>query len=385
MPRYRAAYSIFPRTLPSGVTVYYYRTYDADGRRTTARSTGKTSPSAARAYCDELLRAGTLVPDRSATLKSYTADWWLWDRCRYIRSLRARDPDGISPEHAANRRSALTKHTWPYLGSKRIGEITTPAIERWIDSLLESGLSPSSVRNTVAGLRTILREAVRRGDISRDPTEGARIPTDRTARRGILSREEARALFSPDAFDTVWRRDYLYFAANLLAAACGLRQGEIRGLRVSDVKDTYLEVRHGYGRIAGLKETKTRRARAVPLPAFVRRSLEPLLSGRSPDAYVVSRTGAEPIGYRSISTSLGRALEAIGIDAEERRARKLTFHSWRAFYVSFLRAAGVPDARVMAASGHSTTRMADWYTRLDLSHLAGLEATISAEIAYPNE
>ena len=42
--RYREPFTIFPRPRKNGETVYYYRIYDEDGKRTTVKSTGQTYP-----------------------------------------------------------------------------------------------------------------------------------------------------------------------------------------------------------------------------------------------------------------------------------------------------------------------------------------------------
>jgi len=51
--RYRELFCVFPRTMKSGRRIYYYHTYDDEGKRTPARSTGAICARDARLYaCD---------------------------------------------------------------------------------------------------------------------------------------------------------------------------------------------------------------------------------------------------------------------------------------------------------------------------------------------
>jgi len=59
--RYGEPFTVFARHLSSGKIVYQYRTYDKGGKRTTARSTGRTTKAAAKAYCRELMNQGWWV------------------------------------------------------------------------------------------------------------------------------------------------------------------------------------------------------------------------------------------------------------------------------------------------------------------------------------
>ena len=70
MGKYRKAYTLYKRKLEGkrkdkgDKVVWYYQTYDSQGRRTVGRSTGKATKGEAAQYCDELLREGKLVPVR---------------------------------------------------------------------------------------------------------------------------------------------------------------------------------------------------------------------------------------------------------------------------------------------------------------------------------
>ena len=67
-------------------------------------------------------------------------------------------------------------------------------------------------------------------------------------------------------------------AACLLAAICGLRLGEIRGLQREDLGDDILTVKHSFSVVDGLKTPKNGRPRVVTLPSFLKERLLELAS-----------------------------------------------------------------------------------------------------------
>jgi hypothetical protein len=44
--------------------VFYYQVYDGQGKRLCGHSTGKTTKTAAREFCNQLLKAGKLMPEK---------------------------------------------------------------------------------------------------------------------------------------------------------------------------------------------------------------------------------------------------------------------------------------------------------------------------------
>jgi hypothetical protein len=129
--RYRQDYTLYRRKMKDGVAVWYYRTYDEYGSRTTGRSTGQTNKTNATKYCNELLRLGELVPIRDISFNNYTTDWWIWERCSYIRSRLARSPaDKLvkSRTHAREMRSVLDQYLLPTFGRLRLSNITPPRL-----------------------------------------------------------------------------------------------------------------------------------------------------------------------------------------------------------------------------------------------------------------
>jgi integrase len=59
-------------------------------------------------------------------------------------------------------------------------------------------------------------------------------------------------------------------------------------------------------------------------------------------------------------------LREIGFSEEERKTRNITFHSWRHFFNTTLRASNVPDSKLQELTGHKTDSMTAHYTQFDI-------------------
>ena len=112
--------------------VWYYRTYDEYGRRTSGRSTGETNKTRAERFCNSLIRTGQLIPTKKTRFEDYAKDWWVWERCSYIKGKLARsstDKPAISKRHADDMRRVLIDHILPIFQGYQLEEIK-PQIQR---------------------------------------------------------------------------------------------------------------------------------------------------------------------------------------------------------------------------------------------------------------
>lgn len=159
--RYKQPYSLYPRKMKNGKPVYYYRTYDENGKRTSGRSTGQTTKTAAHAYLSRLIERGELVPRKEKTFNDYAKDWWIPGKCQYLRKKAASSKE-LSPTYITNSRILLTKHIIPFFGKMYLTRITTNDIENWIFHLKDnSGLQDSTISNCYTLLKLMLGEAER--------------------------------------------------------------------------------------------------------------------------------------------------------------------------------------------------------------------------------
>ena len=217
----------FPRKLPSGRVVWYYRAYD-DSRpdhRTVARSTGQTRKGAAKAYCRDLERRGELVagPTAPLTFEQFAAGFWDWDNSSYIaRGLQFSDPDkpALGRRYADDMARTLQARVMPVFGRRPLADVLPQEVEAWAIRMRAAGLSGKRVNNIVSCLRIILSEAKRASVISFDPSV-IRSVGNAPKRRGRLTLDEVRRLFADEAIPTAWRGHLLYRAINLVGATTG--------------------------------------------------------------------------------------------------------------------------------------------------------------------
>lgn len=118
---------------------------------------------------------------------------------------------------------ALRLHIYPMLGDRPVVTIRPSEVQAWVKDRSQV-LAPSTLRITFAYLVTIMHTAVRDRIIAVNPCSGIKLPEVRRVEIVPLEPDAVRALI--DAAPPRHR------AMILLAAASGLRQGEIFGLEV---------------------------------------------------------------------------------------------------------------------------------------------------------
>lgn len=134
------------------------------------------------------------------------------------------------PYKPSTRRSyehALRKYVMPDLGAWQLTELRRKDVQAFADRLRAKGLSPSSVHNKLDPLRVIYRRALRDDLISVDPTDGLELERPNGRRSRIAHRDEAERLIAalPENERALWAT----------ALYGGLRRGELRALRWSDI------------------------------------------------------------------------------------------------------------------------------------------------------
>ncbi|MBI9104740.1 MAG: site-specific integrase [Spirochaetales bacterium] len=152
---------------------------------------------------------------------------------------------------------------------------------------------------------------------------------------------------------------------NLLACQCGLRLGEVAGLRVEDIGEDRLYITHSWSEEDHLKGTKNNEVRSVPIRDDIKRSLLDYAKlnpfGCGPRSYVFWCVDDPSRPYRgqNISIGLNAAMESIGINKTEKAARNLCFHSWRHYFARTM--ADALGARTAKLTGHLTPEMFEHY------------------------
>ena len=123
-------------TTENGKFIYYVKFYDDFGNRTTARSSGQSTKSAAETWAYDQLKKGLIAVGKDITFGKYAEDWWVWDKCRYLKSQKARGKE-LSRRYADEMRSLILRHILPYFKNKKLRQINKMMVEDWLLKLRE--------------------------------------------------------------------------------------------------------------------------------------------------------------------------------------------------------------------------------------------------------
>jgi len=93
MARIKAPFTLYERTTNSGLKVWYYRTYDENGKRTPGKSTGLADEKAAYDYCLKLLKEDRLLQKSTGTLGEFAAGYFDADSLYVVNNKKKLRPN----------------------------------------------------------------------------------------------------------------------------------------------------------------------------------------------------------------------------------------------------------------------------------------------------
>jgi integrase len=290
---------------------------------------------------------GQPVPTDRLTVERFLADW-----------LAVAAPK-LRPRTVESYASHVRVHIVPAIGAVPLAKLGPADVQRLLDSLTAGGLGAQTVAHVRATLRRALGQAERWGYVSRNVARLVDAPRIVQAQVNPLTVGEVRQLLEAT-------REGRRYPLWVTAIATGLRSGELRGLRWSDVDldAGLLQVCVQVASIDGvfvLVEPKTTRSRrSVPLPSIVvealrehrRRQLqERLLAGSAWQGegwgLVFPTLTGTPYNDHTLVRRLQADLAAAGI-------RRQRLHDLRHAAASLWLAQGVSPRVVMETLGHST-------------------------------
>jgi integrase len=241
---------------------------------------------------------------------------------------------------------ALEKHLDPAVGDVRLADVDRARVRALIRDWQRAGMVPSSIRNNLDPLRVLIREAIEDGHRSIDPLAGMRMPTGTGRRERVADRAEAQQLLEalPDEERALWA----------CAFYAGLRRGELRALRCTDVDAAAgaIHVCRGWDDEEGPITVKSAAGeRRAPITDALKRILRAhlLASGRRGEDLLFGRTATEPFIASTVRSRARAAWEDAGLEP-------ITLHEARHSAASYLAEAGRSDLELATVSGHSDPR-----------------------------
>ncbi len=247
----------------------------------------------------------------------------------------------------------LRLHVLPSLGAVPLSKLTKTELRRWLAELAATDLSPASVHQAFRCLRRVLGAAVDGDVLARNPLAGIKPPK--------VERRDMRFLTADEVATLAEIIDERYRAFVLVGAYCGLRWGELAGLRRHrvDLLHRSLQVVEAFGigengRPTLLPVKTSASHRAVTLPALVVEALEHHLTfcaGAGKTGFVFT---APHGGNLDVNTFRNRYwLPAVGAAG----LAPLRVHDLRHTTASLAIAAGADVKVVQSMLGHASAAM----------------------------
>lgn len=249
-------------------------------------------------------------------------------------------------------------HVNPNIGSVRLARLTPQALAGLYCRLLDKGLSAKTVRLVHAMLHRALGQAVRWGSVALNVADAVDAPRPQRREFRTLTAEEAGRLL--DA-----AREDRFHALYVVALTCGLREGELLGLRWADIdfEKAALGVRQQAIRVKGqwlFSEPKTAKGRrTVTLPSLAVEALRQHRAKQAPERLhlgpawedndlVFPNQVGRPMERQNLTRRLfGPALQRAGLP-------HIRFHDLRHSAATLLLSQGVHPKVVQERLGHST-------------------------------
>lgn len=302
-----------------------------DGRRHRRKVRGFSTKSEARAALRKAQAgAGDKVPaPPPLTLATFLREQWFPHREHQVR-----------PTVMKRQRDLARVHLAP-LANRPLSSITARVLDDLYAGLLERGLARASVRQVHAVVSKALGDAERWQLVTRNVARDARPPTVQPTELEVWSVEQTRA-FLTSVEDSPWRHAWW------LVLGCGLRRGEVLGLRWEDVdleKGTVAirRARTQVGRDVVEGPPKTRQSRrTIVLPASV---IEVLASVERRGPWVVCEADGSPTRPERLSKRWSDSVAAA-------RLPHLHLHAGRHCFASLALNAGVNVKALSAVLGH---------------------------------
>ncbi len=320
--------------------------YDG-GRRIRKSVYGKTQQEALT-RADEVKRrvAQSLPqPDERLTVGRFVISW-----------LEESARPKVKPSTYQSYKSYVDNHIVPGLGHIRLAKLTPQDVQTFLNKKDRSGLSPRTVSYIRAILRRALNVAMRWDEVGRNVATLVDVPRPVRPERRFLTPAEA-VHFVNGLKGERWEA---YWVASL---SLGLRSGEVRGLRWSDVdlEKSEIRIRQTIVRAGGqviVQEPKShtsRRTLVVPrmlaerLREHRRRQVEERLAAgpRWRESGLVFTTSVgTAIDASNALHDLHRILEKLGLP-------RMRAHDLRHSCASLLLAQGAHPRLIMEQLGHS--------------------------------
>jgi integrase len=264
------------------------------------------------------------APSRSIAVAQAAADW-----LAYVEGER-RERSTL-----AQYRQHVNRHIVPRIGRERLAKLTLPRLNAFRDDLLAS-MSRAMARKVLTSLKSILRDAQRRGNVAQNLARDVSI--------GVSKRDKRR----PEAGVDIPTPEEITRIINavtgrlrplvLTAIFAGLRASELRGLRWEDVdlKRGKLHVKQRADRYNSIGEPKSHSSkRTIPIGPLLLNALKQWRLACPIGELVLPTAKGQVEDHKSIVRALAPMMVAAGVVTKDGKPKYTGLHSFRHFYASW--------------------------------------------------
>jgi integrase len=315
----------------------------------------------------------------------YLLDFWTADSeyANYKRGVKKRP---LSAYYVQMNHDDVLRHiaTFPDFQNITIEDVNRKLLKKWLiwmsakkvvymkkDGTKVEGdfLSGRRINSVLQCMRVAVRWAVDNEELQIDPFRNLDEAAEVSKEKGILTQHELNRLIATPTVDPFSR------LAVLLASRCGMRLGEVRGLKWGDIKveNGIIIIQHNYVNLDGLKSPKikggtiVKNSSPVPLPSDLEDALNNVKqysNFTSGDDFVMQsfRRKGSVISKEYFRKALRRELQSIGIDERTQKERNLTFHGLRHTYITLGRLSGLNDLEMQTLGRHKSISMMERYS-----------------------
>ncbi len=269
-----------------------------------------------------------------------------------------------------------------------MADVNFMLIDEFCRQLRKKGASRYIINSAINTLRAPCTWLAARGVMPEISFKGIALPEKKPQERGILSAIELERIVKLETLP-VWHTEagqpridtkprprlpgkkqnhgmpgvgFREKLAVILGAYTGARLGELRALqwRNVDIQRGIIQIQQNYVDADGMKKPKARSARTVVISATLEhmlieaRKIAAEIGNDGPDHFVLINPAdvSKPISQTTIARGWDRVLRAIGISAQEQKARNLVFHGLRHLYATRLIDAGLSPGEAAKLTGH---------------------------------
>ena len=370
---------------------------DGQGKRRAKQFDRKKDADKFASVSDHEVRHGVHTADSQSITVGRAGELWL------ARGKR----EGLEQSTLNAYGQHVRLHIDPYLGGKRLNQLTKPAIVSFRDTLLDSGRSKAMVARVLRSLSSIVAEAERVGSVAQNVARGVTLRRGSRDKPKIVPPTKAQIKLLIETARARGDKRPMDLPMLLVLIFAGLRASEVRGLvwRNVDMDRKMLTVdqRADFKNVIGPPKSASGR-RTIPVPDMLVAELK-VWKGRCPPSHldlVFPSQEGTPIFHPNIVLGFQEPLQiAAGvtrlkiIDGKTAMNEKgkaiveglFSMHDFRHAAASLWIERRVAPKRVQVWMGHSSIQMTfDTYGHLfaamddDAATMAALEADMGGVV-----